>query len=324
MALKSPARIWTSPRPSEPGSAASASCQYGAAVAVDRRGRVDGLDPHRRRARDAQLDLRLRVALAVRRGVDRAQRRAREHAGARRALARVQHPLAGTLEPRPRGPAAASAAAAAPAGSRRRRRARARSAAPPARPPARGRGSRSSPPAAGPARSGSGPASARGTSATANASIATAATPATAHRRNSSPTTTGSGDDSAAYGVNASSATNGYGTSNPSVRTSAHTTHGAATAPATTLRTRPNLKGTVPFRFELHGTSTNAGGVRAVFEAKEEHRAPCTAGRWVAVAVRSRRAGGWVGDGLVELDAHRQPGRRGRSTSPCSSTGARR
>ena len=70
-------------------------------------------------------------------------------------------------------------------------------------------------------------------------------------------TTTGKGDDSAAYGVNASSATNGYGTSNPSVRTSAHTTHGAATAMATTLRTRPNLKGTVPFRFELHGTSTS-------------------------------------------------------------------
>ena len=53
--------------------------------------------------------------------------------------------------------------------------------------------------------------------------------------------------------MKASSATNGYGTSNPNVRTSAHTTHGAAKAMATKLRTSPNLKGTVPFTSDLHG-----------------------------------------------------------------------
>ena len=100
----------------------------------------------------------------------------------------------------------------------------------------------------GPSASGRGPATARGTIVAPSASAATPATSATPLRRRISASTTGSGDVSAAYGVNAISATSGYGTSTPSTRSTAHPTQGNAKATAIVVRTRPNLKGSDPFR----------------------------------------------------------------------------
>ena len=61
----------------------------------------------------------------------------------------------------------------------------------------------------GPSASGCGPARARGTIASPSATAAAAATRATARRLSASAATTGTGEVSAAYGVNAISATSG-------------------------------------------------------------------------------------------------------------------
>ena len=61
----------------------------------------------------------------------------------------------------------------------------------------------------GPLASGRGPATARGSTAANSPSMATPASSATRQRRSTSARITGSGDVSAAYGVNAISATHG-------------------------------------------------------------------------------------------------------------------